>query len=324
VSLDSRMEKQQQDDSESKEQQSISSAPFDLDLQLQEVLSPQVWQVLGLGKKISRALHLKNKTLLACLGLLGVGSASLASSFIWSSPVLTFIGLGLTLWGVLLMYISPSRHVRAELLNSISSSMQKSIENLVAYMGYTGQVVFFHPKSLTGLGQGFVFIPHYAAKGAGVLNSNLDALNALPYDSEKSIPPVYLDPKGVFLASPSQGMVDLFEKELGINFATVDLAFVQENLPKLLIEELKVVDDFSILEDNGNGVSIVMKSKGGPCTDMCQIMSKDARLGNHLACPLCSAIALVVSKVWGKPIIIKATAITGDSEITTTYVELTS
>jgi len=290
---------------------------LDLDRQIQETLKR--------GNSLTsafttRILKLKfSKGPLTGITLLGIGGASLLLSYLVSSSILTFIGLGLTLWGVLILYVAPSRHVRAEMLNSISSSMQKCVDSLVAYMGYTGQVIFFHPKSLTGLGQGYIFIPHYAAKAAGILNSKVEALNALPYSSESNIPSVFLDPKGIFLPAPSQGLVDLFEKELGVNFASVDMAYVQQNIPRLLIEELNVIDDMSI-EQNSDG--IVMKSTGGPCTDMCKFM-KESHPQNNLACPLCSAMALIVSKVWGKPIVIKETIAT-DGKITTTYVELTS
>ena len=310
---------EQHNKAESK-QEPYSSNSFDLDEQIQETLRKVQSESLELKKKILRALHYSKGPVPTGIILLSVGATSLLLSYLWSSSILTFIGLGITFWGVLFMYISPSKHVRIEMLNSISSSMQKCVDNLVSYMGYTGEVIFFHPKSLKGLGQGYIFIPHYAAKAAGGLNSEVEALNLLPYSSGTDIPQVYLDPKGIFLAAPSQGLVDLFEKELGINFASVDLDYVRQALPKLLIEELKIVDDIS-LQEVGTGV-IVARIKGGQCTEMCQFVDKETRLGKRLDCPLCSAVALVLSKVTGKPVSIKETIITEDSMISTTYVQL--
>jgi len=267
-----------------------------------------------------RLWRLQNRsTIPAGIILSSIGAASLLFSYLWNSLILTFIGLGIVLWGILIIYISPSRHVRAELLSSISSSMQKCMDKLVTYMGYTGDAMFFHPRNLSGLGHGYVMIPHYAAQ-IGDLKAKIDALNLLPYGNDGSMPSIYLHPKGMFLAAPSQGLVDLLEKELGINFATVDLRYVQEALPKLLIEELKIVDDASI-EENGNG-TIVIRFAGGPCTDLCRFVSEETKLGNHLGCPLCSAVALVVSKVKGKPVSILETKITDDSMISTTYAVL--
>jgi len=268
-----------------------------------------------------RLWRLQNRsTIPAGIILSSIGAASLLFSYLWNSLILTFIGLGMILWGILIIYISPSRHVRAELLSSISSSMQKCMDKLVTYMGYTGDAMFFHPKNLTGLGHGYVMIPHYAAQIEGDLKAKIDALNLLPYGNDGSMPSIYLHPKGMFLAAPSQGLVDLLEKELGINFATVDLRYVQEALPKLLIEELKIVDDASI-EENDDG-TIVIRFAGGPCADLCRFVSEETKLGNHLGCPLCSAVALVVSKVRGKPVSILETKITDDSMISTTYAVL--
>lgn len=308
---------EQHKNSESKHEP-YSSDSFDLDKQVQDRLRELKSHTLEFRQIFLHLLQYSKGPLQTGIILLGVGAASLLLSYLWSSSILTFIGLGISLWGILIIYISPSKHVRAEMLNSISSSMQKCLDSLVTYMGYTGEVIFFHPKSLTGLGQGYIFIPHYTAKTAGILNSNVEALNALPYSSETSTPSVYLDPKGIFLTAPSQGLVDHFEKELGVNFATVDLGYLQQALPTLLIEELKIVDEISIEDDTGNN-TVVVRFGGETCVDMCRFVDRETKLGNHAGCPLCSALALVVSKVSGKPVTIKETKMTGDTMISTTY-----
>ena len=310
---------EQQNNPETNEQVA-SSELFDLDQLIQQILSRKHWESLALRKKISDALKYAKLALPSDIVLLGSGATTLALSYLWSSSILTFIGLGLTLWGVLIKYISRSRHVRAELLSSALSSMQKSIDDLVSYMGYTGQVIFFHPKSLVGLGQGYIFIPHLITKLEGNSAPKLDVLNLLPYSSEASVPSLFLDPRGIFLAAPSQGLVDLFEKELNLNFALANLEYIREALPKLLIEELKMADDMSIEKNESNDV--VMKISGKTCADMCRSSRNKTRPGNDLGCPLCSALALVISKVSAKPVCIKETNIIDDNTISTTYSEL--
>jgi hypothetical protein len=257
-------------------------------------------------------------TILTGVILSSVGAVCLLFSYIQNILILTFIGLGLILWGVLIIYMSPLRHVRAELLNSVSSTMHKSIDNLITYLGYDGQVIFFHPKGLAGQAQGYVFIPHMTTKIDGKSNPTSDVLNLLPYNNESSIPQIYLNAKGMFLAAPSQGIVDLVEKELGLNLATVDLAQLQRLLPKLMIEDLKIVDDMSIEE--GIEGDIVMKAVGGPCVDVCQFVGRETHLGAHLGCPLCAMLALAISKVKEKPVYIKETNNTGRTIITTVSV----
>jgi hypothetical protein len=252
-------------------------------------------------------------TLPVGIALSGTGGTVLLFSYLLTSSILTFIGLGLTFWGVLIIYISSSRHVHSDVLNAITSSMQKTVDDVITYMGYNGEVIFFHPKNLIGLGQGHIFISHYAAKGDGTNTSKLEALNLLPHDSEAGTPSIYLHPMGMFLIAPSQGLVDLFEKELRVNLATVDFSFVQQALPKLLIENLGVVDEVS-LEPMEDGNSFVMSFSGGACTEMCTYFDRNSRLGKSLGCPLCSSVALLISKVTGKPVKIKETTIQDDNK----------
>lgn len=240
------------------------------------------------------------------IALASTGGISLLFSYLYSSLILTFIGLGLTLWGALIFYVSPSRYVPEEIINAIPLSMIKSLDNLVASMGYKGRTIFLHPKYLKGLTQGYVFIPYDGAFG-------------IPKDEELAKEKLFYDePKGIFMTAPSQGLVELFERELNVNFATVDLEYIQENLPKLLIEDLKITDELSI--ENNDGM-IEVKMVGGSSVRMCELVGKETQLGNHLGCPLCAALALVISKVMGKPVTIKESIVRNDT-IKTTYLTL--
>lgn len=253
--------------------------------------------------------------------LSSIGAVCLLFSYFVDSLVLTFMGLGLVLWGVLMLFISPSRQVRAEVISSAISLMQKSIENLLAALGYTGQVIFFHPNSLKGLGHGYIFVSHLAARGGNAKSS--DVLNLLPYSSETEVPSVYLHPTGVFIASPSQGLVDLFEKELLTNFAGVDLPQIQRTLPKLLIEDLRLVDQFEIIKNDDNTISVEIS--GGPYEDLCKSIRSGAQSSarnSHIGCVFCSALALVFSKVLGNPIIIEELPVNHDEHLKTIFVEM--
>jgi hypothetical protein len=254
--------------------------------------------------------------------LSSVGGAILALSYVLSSSILTFVGLGLAFWGVLVIYARSSRHVHGDVLSSISSSMQKCVDEVVKYMGFSGDVIFFHPKHLSGIGQGHVFIAHLTANTELTIKDKVESLNLLPYNSEVGAPSIYLHPKGMFLVAPSQGLVDLFEKELGINLSTVDFPYIQHALPRLLIEDLKIVDDLSI--DSVDSASFVLSFHGGPSSEMCIFSEKNTHLGKHLGCPLCSAVALVISKIAGKPVMIKQTRIGEEDTITTEFAVLSS
>jgi len=272
---------------------------------------------LKLKKKLWRLQY--RGTLGTSIVLLGAGAACLLISYLLSSSILTFTGLGVTLWGILIFYLSTSRHVPEELIKSIFPSLGESTRNLLKTMGYTGELIFFHPRSFKGLGQGYIFIPHYVAKIDSELNSKNSLLNLLPYNLEAEVPRIFLDPRGIFLAAPSQGLVDLFEEKLNVNFAMVDLSYIQKTLPSLMIEQLKLADEFTI-EDKSDGtyeVTVV----GALCVRRNEMVGKQNQSNNHSDCPFCGANALVISKVIGSPITIKEINVTGQT-IRTLYQKL--
>ena len=251
--------------------------------------------------------------------LSSVGALCLLLSYYADSLILTFTGLGVVLWGVLMLYISPSRQVRAEAMSSTTSVMQKSIENLLTALGYTGDVIFFHPNSLKGLAHGYMFVSHLTARRERNSKST-EVLNLLPYSNESEVPTVYLHPDGIFIASPSQGLVDLYEKELNMDFATADLSQIQRTLPKLLIEDLRLVDDMEIVKNDDNTISVEIS--GGPYVHLCKETRKDAKSGTrrrNIGCVYCCSLALVFSKVIGKPVIISESPIQNDERLETIF-----
>ncbi len=116
-------------------------------------------------------------------------------------------------------------------------------------------------------------------------------------------------PRGMLIEAPSQSIVDLLEKRLGTDFAFVGVPFLQEHLTKLLIEDLHLVDEISIQEQSG-AISVLMK--GNSNSGVCDFVNKNTHLG-HLGCPLCNAIALILSKITRKPIIIVQNTVSNSS-----------
>jgi len=236
------------------------------------------------------------------LGFISAGSVLLFFSYMYSTMILTFVGLGLAVWGALIFYASPSRYVPEHLVNSSSLSMIKSLDSIVAGMGYRGRTIFLHPRYLKGLAQGYVFIPYEGVR--------------LPSDEQQAKEKLFYDePKGIFVVAPSQGLVEIFEQELNTNFAMVDLEYIQEKLPKLLIEDLKMLDKISIESDEK---MIRVEIIGESCARLCDMIGRETNLGDHLGCPICSALALIASKVSGRPVTIKDNFVT-NNKIKTTY-----
>ena len=119
--------------------------------------------------------------------------------------------------------------------------------------------------------------------------------------------------------APSQGLVDILEKEAGRDFGTIDMVHMEKIVQKLLVEELKVVDELLIDDINEN--TIFVKVVGASCARMCQSVADKTHLGNQFGCPVCASLALIISKVISKPVIITETIVTHDT-IKTTFQSL--
>lgn len=239
--------------------------------------------------------------------MIAAGGVSLVASYIVSSVILMLAGLGLIFWGVILLYVSPQRYVPEKLNGSMAVSMTKSIDKLIASLNCKGRTIFLHPKHLKGLSQGYVFIPR-----------DLKDTSELPSDealAEEKL--LYEDPHGIFMIAPSNGLVELIEQEIDANLATLDLEYVKDILPKLLVNNFRIIDRLTF--ENGDGVIRVVM-EGESAAKVCNTISKETAIGAHFGCPLCASIGLIISKVTGKPVLIDENKVDEvDSIISTSY-----
>lgn len=260
---------------------------------------------IRLRKKLRR--RILSGTMPVGLGLILAGAGAIAGSYFADSVVLTLAGLGLVFWGVIMLYISPGRFLPEKVVELMSISMSKSIDKLIVSLNYKGRTVFLHPRHLKGISQGYVFIPFEPRDE--VLLPNDEAL------SEEKL--VYDNPRGVFMVAPSQGLVELIEKELGANIATLDMAFLGEQLPKLLVNNLRLLDSMTIQQ---NQSFTVVTMTGEAAAKVCRTLTKETTIGAHFGCPLCASMGLIISKVAGKPVTIVENKVQeAQNVITTTY-----
>ena len=180
-------------------------------------------------------------------GLLILGAISLSSSIIYSSIIPAFIGLGLAFWGALLLYIKPTRYVKADLLDSTAISTLTAIDRVITELNYEGKGIYLPPRYLKEIKSGTVFIP-----------SNKEI--TIPPVEEVTEEKVFLkNPNGICLTPTGLGLTNLYEDELGTDFARVDFNYLQNNMPKLFIEDLEIAEN---LELSMEGSTIHVKIVG--------------------------------------------------------------
>jgi len=234
------------------------------------------------------------------------GAIAIASSVFYTSSILALIGLGLTFWGVLLLFVRPVRYVKSSLLDSTSFSSLVNMDRVIADLNYEGKGVYLPPRYLKGLKEGTVFIS----------SSKKDI--TVPTLEEVNKEEVFLkNPAGILLTPSGLDLANLFETELGTDFAKVDLNYLQDNLPKLFIEGLEIAKDFEInVHDNMIHVKITEPVYKEFCN---HVRTKLSNVCNSFGCPLCSSIACALARSSGEPVVIEEIKPSTNGEVIEAY-----
>jgi hypothetical protein len=255
---------------------------------------------------MSMSINIRRKKLIIVLPMLVVGALSLLFSYVYSSMILTIIGLGLVFWASVLYYTVSSYHIPREFIDAYSKSYADTIEHLRTRLGHTSsKAIFFYPKSLKGIMHGYVAF--YDSNGSDNVRSLL-SLYINDVEDGNGISSIILKgdskQKYIILKAYSQGIIDLIEGKIEKNLALVDVGELQHILYKVMVEDLMLMDDIIIeSSDSTIKVKIIGKDSAALCSS----------IGDQSLCPLCSSIALAVSKSTGKGVIIEESIIKGKS-----------
>jgi hypothetical protein len=238
--------------------------------------------------------------------LLAIGALTLVGSVIQTSTILAFIGLGLTFWGALFLFARPVKFVRGTLLDSTAISSYTTIDRITEDLNYKGKPIYvppypkeaYLPEYLKGLKEMTVFIP---AK-------DIVAMPTIEEMAKKQF--LLKNPKGICIAPPGYGLVNLFEKELKTEFTQIDLDTLYSSLPTIIVKNLELATE---LEINPEKDLIHVKIIDSVYKDL---YSKEQGFKSihSIGCPLTSAIACALAKTTGKLVAIVKDTISPDSK----------
>ena len=218
------------------------------------------------------------------------GSITLVLSIVYTSLIAAFIGISLTFWGALLLFITPAKYVKASLLRSTAISTFTNINELITNMNYKGRGIYLPPQYSKDAKDGKVFVP------------TKDEITIPPIEKLAQEKVFLENPEGICLTPLGLALTNTFEDELLVDFAEADLEFMQENLPKLFVEDLEIAEDF---EMSVEGNVIQLEITGSIFKDFCKEGRRLSNMCNALGCPLCSSIACALTRATGKPVIIE-------------------
>jgi len=231
----------------------------------------------------------KKPTTLVSAVLLSIGLFCLVFSTLHSSLPLSFIGLSLTFWGGLLLYIKPTKYVKEKLLDQTATSSLVTINQLLKRLNINGKAVYLPPKYLKDLKDGQVFL------------SNEKNIIIPPINDPVQETSLHNNPEALYLTAPGLSLANLYEDELKETFIRADLKYLQDNLRKLFVEDLEIAEDLEV-EVRDNRVRVLIK--GCIYKDLHEEIEKLESTHQSLGCPLCSSLAIAISRTTGKPVII--------------------
>lgn len=221
--------------------------------------------------------------------LLVLGLALIALAVYYEHNVSAFIGIALTFWGALLLYIRPTQFIRKEILDSTITEPTKYIHSLLNELGFKGTPTYISPRTLSGLRSATIYIPK-------------SDQHHTPTDEELSTEEALMrNPQAIKLTPPGLGLSRLLEEELKTNFSTVDLEYLQYNLEKALVEGLEIAEAFDM---EASESTIKAELKGSIFDDILDKLD-EREAQRHIGDPLTSAIACILARTTRNPITIE-------------------
>jgi hypothetical protein len=179
------------------------------------------------------------------------------------------------------------KHVKEFLLDATVAPSLVTINQIIQKMNYKGKTIYLPPKYFSDL-ETKIYVPK---QNDGKLPSPEQIQN-----QEQSI---FIEkPKGMLLTPVGEDLTKLFEKILGTNFIQENLINLQKKLPKLLIEKLEIAQDFEMTTAQ-NKIHVKIENP------IYSTLYEGSLVTNeNITDPLSSALAIILAKTVGKPVII--------------------
>lgn len=239
-------------------------------------------------------------TKLAMYTLITTGTIAIIASIISNSSILAFIGLGLLFWGILFTFIKTEEYTKKALLDATAFPQQETLNQIIQELNYNGTPIYLSPK----------YFKNPETQKLFISKQNKTSLPT-PEEIQKQETQTFTEqPKGILVNPPGSELTKLFEKTLNTNFTRTNLQYLQQNLPKLLIEDLEIARNIEI-ETKNNKIHVKIEHS----TYKPNNINKQQTYPLHST--LSSAIACALTKTTGKPIIINKQQISQDNKTET-------
>jgi len=252
------------------------------------------------GRALAQLKRKPELTKIISLTLFCTGIAALTASILYSSSILAFIGLGLTFWGAILLYIKTEKYIQEALLDKTTFPSLITLNQMITELGLKGQAVYLPPKYLKDFESSKIFI-------AKQEKTKLPTPEQIQKEEERMF---VTNPEGILLTPPGADLARLFEKTLDTSFTKADLQYLEDNMPRLLVEDLEIAENVKIETKKS---LVYVKMENSIYKNMHIEAERLPNIKGSIGCPICSAIACAIAKMAGKPVIIERDETSEDS-----------
>jgi hypothetical protein len=213
-----------------------------------------------------------------------------------NSQILALIGLGLTFWGALFFFITPTRYIESALLEETAFSAYLLIDRIILNLEVEGKGYYippypkdvFLPEHLKGLKDAVVFVP----KEDTLEMPPLEEIAKARFEGSKL--------KGVFLTAPGSELLDHLEKKSRVDLYKVTKDELLELLPDLIINQA-LANEIKLFEKDEE-IRLTLRDS---VYQNLYSLERGLKSAGLLGCPIASAVACALAKSTGKRVFLQ-------------------
>jgi hypothetical protein len=242
------------------------------------------------------------------------GVLSLILSMSTGSPVLAFIGLGLTFWGALFFFARPIKFVKSSLLETTAIASYSTIDRIIKDLNYKGKSFYIPPYPKD------VYLPdHLKGLKDMIVFVSADTGATMPSIEEMAKGSFLLEnPRGISISPPGLGLFTVVENELKTDVATLSLNELCDTIPKVMLENLQLAKEIEMQAEKD---TIRFRIVDSVYKDLYS-REKNLLSVHSLGCPIVSAVACATAKSTGKMVTIQKDEVSLDEETVQVWLQI--
>lgn len=231
---------------------------------------------------------------------LTIGLISMALSIVHSNFLLSIIGISLTFFGSLLLYVKPVNFIKKEIMGDVITSYYNAFEKILSKLSINGEPLHFSPATIKDFNNIFVFIPSKKKVDLNTIFESSDLEN-IPKSS------------GYVISAPGLDLFKRIENVLKIDFSIKGFDETYRKVADALVRYFEISKDV-VFEVQENIIKVDIMN----CI-FSEVIERTSKSEYYqIGDPLSSALACYIVMTYKKPVKIQSIQVDG-SNVSLTY-----